>query len=90
MTKYLAFLAMLVMLSGCYYYPYTDYDYDNYYYHHRHHDRDDYYHRDRDDYYRYNRYSDNRKTHYDISSADNGTAVALNHDKEARNRQNGR
>ena len=60
---------MLVLLSGCYYYPYSDYDHDNYY-RHRHNDRDDYYHRDRDDYNRYNRYSDNDKTRQDIGSLD--------------------
>ena len=69
MTKYLAALGMLVLLSGCYYYPYSDYDHDNYY-RHRHNDRDDYYHRDRDDYNRYNRYSDNDMTRQEIGSLD--------------------
>jgi hypothetical protein len=75
MMRYLAGIAMLLLLSGCYYYPYNS-NYDDGYYHHRHYDRDDYnrYH-DRDD-YRYNRYSDNIKLRWDIDNPDNGTVVA--------------
>ncbi len=74
MRKYLAFSAILLLLSGCYYYPYGYYD-DNGYYRQRYRDRDDYERHDRDDYYRHG-YSDNTKLHWHMASLGNGTVAA--------------